>query len=99
CGERDLDARSDVYSLGLVGYAMLAGRPPFDGGSVQEILAQQVTRDAPSLRKLDPDLPSSIVLTVERALRKEPSARLQSARAFADSLAEEEDSSLSVFQR
>jgi serine/threonine protein kinase len=90
-GDRDLDARSDVYSLGLVGYAMLTGRPPFDGSSVQEILTQQVTRAAPSLRKLDPDLPSSIVVTIERALRKNPGDRVQSAGAFAESLREEDE--------
>jgi serine/threonine protein kinase len=49
-----------MYALGLVGYAMLTGRPPFDGGSVQEILTQQLTREPPSLRKLFPELESRI---------------------------------------
>lgn len=82
-GDRDLDARSDVYSLGLVGYAMLTGRPPFDGASVQEILTQQVTRDAPSLRKMLPDVPSPMIRAIDRALAKDPKDRWQTAGAVA----------------
>jgi len=97
-GDRDLDARSDVYSLGLVGYAMLTGRPPFDGDSVQAILTQQVTRDVPSVRKQLPDLPSPLVRAVERALMKDPKDRWQTAGAMAEGLrdGEDDDSSLAT---
>lgn len=88
-GERDLDARSDIYALGLVGYAMLVGRPPFDGGSVQEILTQQVTRDAPSLRKLFPEMESAVALTIERALRKSPEQRWATAGSMAAAFGDE----------
>ena len=93
-GDRDLDARSDIYALGLVGYAMLTGRPPFDGGSVQEILTQQVTREAPSLRKLLPDLESPLVTAVERALRKSPEDRWESGRSMADALDDDPEAEL-----
>ena len=89
-GDRDLDARSDIYALGLVGYAMLTGRPPFDGGSVQEILTQQVTRDAPSLRKQFPELESAVAITIERALKKEPAQRWPTAASMAAAFGEEE---------
>ena len=93
-GDRDLDARSDIYALGLVGYAMLTGRPPFDGGSVQEILTQQVTRDAPSLRKMFPDLESGLANSIERALKKEPAQRWASAQSMALALTDEEHEDL-----
>ena len=89
-GDRDLDARSDIYALGLVGYAMLTGRPPFDGGSVQEILTQQVTREAPSLRKLFPELESALAGTIERALKKEPAQRWPTAGAMAEAITEDD---------
>ena len=89
-GDRDLDARSDIYSLGLVGYAMLTGQPPFEGASVQETLRQQVMRDAPSLRKLLPDAPSSVVVSVDRALEKDPKRRWQSAKAMAYAINDED---------
>ena len=87
-GDRDLDARSDIYALGLVGYAMLAGRPPFDGGSVQEILTQQVTREAPSLRKMLPNLESTLVNAIDRALKKDAAQRWDSGAAMAQALDE-----------
>ncbi len=89
-GDRDLDGRSDIYALGLVGYAMLTGQPPFEGATVQDTLRQQVMRDAPSLRKLLPDAPSSIVVTVDRALQKDPKGRWQSAKAMADAINDED---------
>ena len=98
-GDRNLDARSDIYSLGLVAYAMLTGRPPFDGASMQEILTQQVTRDAPSLRKMLPDLPSPIIRVVDRALAKNPKDRWQSAGDIPASLREEHDDDVSNFGR
>jgi hypothetical protein len=93
-GDRELDARSDIYALGLVGYAMLTGRPPFDGSSVQEILTQQVTREAPSLRKLLPDLDSSLVTTIDRALKKNSAERWESGAAMSDALAADLDDEL-----
>jgi hypothetical protein len=98
-GDRDLDARSDVYSLGLVGYAMLTGRPPFDGASVQDTLRQQVMRDAPSLRKLLPDAPSALVFSVDRALAKDPKDRWQSAGTMAGAINDEEVDDVGIGKR
>src|SRR5439155_7747859 len=56
-GDRDLDGRSDVYALGLVGYTMIAGRPPFVGSSVQETLMQQMTAAPVPLTVVAKDVP------------------------------------------
>ena len=88
-GDRDVDGRSDLYSLGLLGYAMLSGRPPFAGMSVQEILVQQVTKEPPPLRALVPDLPADLELAIGRCLRKDPAERWPDGRAFKAALAGE----------
>lgn len=74
-GEHDLDGRSDLYSLGVVGYQMLTGQLPFEGGSAQEVLVQHVTKQPPALTKLAPDTPEALSKAVMRCLTKDPSAR------------------------
>ena len=85
-GERNIDARSDVFSLGAVLYEMLAGSPPFAAPNVAAVLARIVTTEAPSLRARRPDVPPSLALVVERALAKRPEDRFPTARALADAL-------------
>jgi serine/threonine-protein kinase len=72
-----LDGRSDIFSLGIVLYHMLAGQPPFDGESAQEILAKQLTADPPPLRRRD--VPAELVAVLEKMLEKEPGDRFRSA--------------------
>ena len=78
-GTADVDARSDIYSVGLLGYEMLAGRPAFDGPSAQAILAAQVMSQPPDLRSLRPDTPAQLAAVIERCLRKDPGERWPSA--------------------
>ena len=85
-GERDLDARSDVYSLGAVTYEMLAGEPPVTGPTVQAMIAKLMTARPASLRVVRDVVPRSLDAAVLRALAKERSDRFSSARAFADAL-------------
>jgi serine/threonine-protein kinase len=86
-GETALDGRSDLYTLGLVGYEMLTGRPPFTGPGVQTVLAQHITSPPPPLLGRAPDAPPALVAVIERALAKDPGARWPDARAMARALA------------
>jgi serine/threonine-protein kinase len=76
-GDGNLDHRCDVYNWGLLAYELLAGRPAFDGESVQEVLYKQVVEEPAPLRELRPDAPQGIVEVVERALRKNREERWQ----------------------
>jgi serine/threonine-protein kinase len=85
-GERDLDARSDIYSLGAVTYEMLAGEPPVTGPSVQAMIAKLMTERPTSLRVVRDVVPRSLDDAVMRALAKARTDRFSSAREFADAL-------------
>jgi serine/threonine-protein kinase len=74
-----IDARSDVYSLGVIVYEMLAGRVPFTGESPTVIMMKQVQDPPPSILEARPDLPASVDKLIERALAKQPADRFQTA--------------------
>lgn len=81
-----VDGRSDLYALGIVGFLALTGHVPFDGPSTQAVLAQQITRPAPELADLRPDLPTALVAAVQRCLEKEPADRFPSGEALVEAL-------------
>ncbi len=80
------DVRSDIYSLGIVLYTLLAGRAPFDGGSDLELMRAQVEQVPPPLHTLVKNLPAKVEAAVMRALEKDPAARFQSVGAFSRAL-------------
>ena len=75
-----LDGRSDIYSLGIVLYQMLAGSPPFDGPTSASILAQQLTQEPTPIRRQRSDVSEELSVVLERMLAKEPGKRFQTAR-------------------
>ncbi len=85
-GERDIDGRSDLYSLGIVAYQMLSGELPFNAPTVAGILMKQITETAPLLHEKYPDIPEDLSLAVARCLEKDPENRWPSADALRRSL-------------
>src|SRR5204863_5838060 len=79
------DARSDVYSIGVIVYQMLAGEPPFHGDSY-ELMHKHANEAPPPLSERRPDLPAPIASAVMAALAKDPTERSGGALAFATAL-------------
>jgi serine/threonine protein kinase len=81
-----LDGRSDLYSLGLVGWAMLTGRRPWDGEGMYSVIFKQRTEKLPSIREFRSDVPGHLRLGIERLLAKDPNDRWATAEAFSTAL-------------
>ncbi len=81
-----LDGRSDLYSLGVVGFYALSGRLPFDGGAAPAVLVAHMTQPAPSLAEVAPQVPRSIAAVIDRCLSKNPDDRYATGEALADAL-------------
>lgn len=84
--QEDVDRRSDVFSLGVVLYELLAHRRPFDGDSHVAIFKSIVEDDAPSLRRANVRVPRDLETICRHALEKLPGDRYQTAREFAEDL-------------
>jgi serine/threonine protein kinase len=81
-----VDVASDVYSMGIVVFEMLAGRPPFTGPDAMSILSAHLNAPVPRLSDVVPDVPAWVDLAVSRALAKDPSRRWGSIMQFANAL-------------
>jgi serine/threonine-protein kinase len=85
-GERDIDGRSDIYSLGCVLYEMLAGEPPFAGSSMQAITAAKLTAPVPEIRMIRDTVSPAVSQVVQTALARLPADRFQTAEMLAERL-------------
>jgi TolB-like protein/tRNA A-37 threonylcarbamoyl transferase component Bud32 len=82
-GERELDHRSDIYSLGVVVYEMLTGETPFTGNSMQTLLARLLTEEPIPIRRIRPPVPEYVDRAVLRALARSPADRFPNVETFA----------------
>jgi serine/threonine-protein kinase len=85
-GEREINARSDVYALGCVTYEMLSGEPPFTGPTAQSIVAKVITAEPVSLTGQRKSIPRHVEAAVFNALEKLPADRFATAAEFAEAL-------------
>ena len=85
-GEHEIDGRSDLYSLGVVGYQMLTGQLPFRAGSTASMLMKQITERPAPVQQLRPDVPPDLAAIVMTLLEKEPTNRFPSASALSAAL-------------
>jgi len=85
--DREVDARSDVYSLGCVAYEMLAGEAPHAGPNAQAILTKVVTEDVPPITGKRRSVPPGIAGAIHKAVERLPADRFASAQEMADALA------------
>jgi len=89
-GGRDLDGRSDLYSLGCVLYEMLTGQPPFTGSTVESLVHQHLSVEPRPVTALRPAVPGWVAVAVQRALAKAPADRFSPVTLFAEALAHTE---------
>jgi eukaryotic-like serine/threonine-protein kinase len=86
-GRGVVDERSDIYSLGVVGFYALSGQLPFEGPDPMTVLAQHVTDPPPPLASIAPGVPRRLAEVIDRCLAKDPAARFPSGAALADAIA------------
>jgi TolB-like protein/tRNA A-37 threonylcarbamoyl transferase component Bud32 len=90
-GERDIDARADVYAIGAVLYEMLAGQPPYTGATPQAVLAKSLTEEIAPLSLARPGVPAAVAAVVAKATARKPGDRYASAVELEQALAEARD--------
>jgi serine/threonine-protein kinase len=85
-GERGVDARTDQYSLAIVCYEMLVGKPPFEGTTAPAIIAKRFTSPTPSVRASRVEVPDQVDRALQRALSLDPAERFGSVAEFVRAL-------------
>lgn len=95
-GERDVDARADIYALGCILYEMLAGEPPYTGPTAQAIIAKRFADPVPSIRRIRSEIPAFIDRAIQIALARSPADRFSAITQFVQALAGTEDGTTSA---
>ncbi|MDQ6828028.1 MAG: serine/threonine protein kinase, partial [Gemmatimonadota bacterium] len=90
-GERDADGRSDIYSLGIVGYQMLAGELPFISANTPGMMMKHISETPRPVRERRHDAPGALAVAIDRAIAKKPEDRWDNANLFRDALLREGD--------
>ena len=92
----DVDERSDLYSLGAVGYTALAGREPFAGASANELMLRRLTQDPTPLTAVAPEVPADMASVVMRCLARDPALRWPTAHELRDAIVRTGDADASA---
>ncbi|HTL96428.1 MAG TPA: serine/threonine-protein kinase [Gemmatimonadaceae bacterium] len=82
----DVDGRSDVYGLGVVGYYIVSGRLPYEARSVPALVGKQLGEAAPPVERAAPGLPPALARAIDRCLHRDPAGRFPGGEALADAL-------------
>jgi serine/threonine-protein kinase len=85
-GQKDIDARADVYSLGATLFHLVAGRPPFTGETAAVVMTKHLTEPAPDLSKAAEGVSAGLAVVVARCLKKDPNERYRSMAELAEDL-------------
>jgi Tol biopolymer transport system component/tRNA A-37 threonylcarbamoyl transferase component Bud32 len=85
-GQKEIDGRSDLYSLGCVLYESICGEPPFTGPTPQAIITKHLTMPPPMITTADGTVPTTVAQALDKALAKTPDERFDNAAAFAKAL-------------
>jgi serine/threonine protein kinase len=85
-GDDSIDHRSDIYSVGVLGYHMLTGKPPFTGRTAHQVIAGHVAELPPPIRRNNPSVPKRMADAIEKCLEKRPEDRFQNAMALSEEL-------------
>jgi serine/threonine protein kinase len=98
----NVDKRADVYTLGIILFEMLCGRPPYQGKSYMETAQMHVWEPLPSLHEIDPELPLALEVVVDRALHRDPHRRYSTPgemlAAYAQALDKHQQTARTVHQ-
>ena len=87
----DVDGRSDIYALGVVGFLAVSGRLPFESSNVPALLLKQATEDATSVMRVAPGLPAALGTAIDKCLARDPAQRFSDGEALAEALAPQLD--------
>src|SRR5205814_1360068 len=84
---KPVDSRTDIYSLGVTCYYMLAGHPPYEGETAFEVALKHVRDEARPLHEIRPDLPAAVCAIVHTMMAKDPAQRYQTGRELLQDVA------------